>query len=225
MVSIDRVYQTVLSIANKEGFNYVTPQEFNLLANQAQIELFEEYFQDQARSMLNPSMDGDYSDSVRNLDEKIHMFENEATLMEDASDLFNYPSNFYRLGRVTLNNIIVDEVSTKELSYVRLSPLTYPTRKQPVYHRQEGGFKVYPTELMDTDRVVLHYVRRPVNVLWTTDNTGVFSDNDSQDFELHASEFPELVVKVLGYIGILIKQQDIINFAQVQEQGIEQNEL
>ena len=226
MVSIDRVYQTVLTIVNKEGFDYVTPQEFNLLANQAQIEIFEEYFQDQMRAGLGQMNDGDYSDSVRNLDEKISLFENDITIMEDANDVYLYPDNFYRLGRVWLNNVIADEVSNKELAYVRLSPLTAPTRKQPVYHRTEGGFKIYPSLLMDSDNVTLTYVRRPVDVEWAGDVNamGVFTEDGSQNFELHASEFPELVVKILGYVGILIKQQDIINFAQVQEQGIEQNE-
>ena len=40
MVNIDTVYQRVLAIANKEQRGYVTPQEFNLLANQAQMEIF-----------------------------------------------------------------------------------------------------------------------------------------------------------------------------------------
>ena len=39
-VSIDTVYQRVLAIANKEQRGYITPQEYNLLANQAQLELF-----------------------------------------------------------------------------------------------------------------------------------------------------------------------------------------
>ena len=36
-VNIDTVYQRVLTLANKEQRGYVTPQEFNLLANQAQM--------------------------------------------------------------------------------------------------------------------------------------------------------------------------------------------
>ena len=35
-VSVDTVYQRVLAILNKEQRGYVTPQEFNLFANQAQ---------------------------------------------------------------------------------------------------------------------------------------------------------------------------------------------
>jgi len=43
-ISIDTVYQRVLAIANKEQRGYITPQEFNLMANQAQLDMFEQYF-------------------------------------------------------------------------------------------------------------------------------------------------------------------------------------
>ena len=46
MISIDRVYQKVLAIANKEQRGYITPQEFNLFADQAQMEIFQQYFYD-----------------------------------------------------------------------------------------------------------------------------------------------------------------------------------
>ena len=46
MVNIDTVYQKVLAIANKEQRGYITPQEFNLFADQAQMDIFEQYFYD-----------------------------------------------------------------------------------------------------------------------------------------------------------------------------------
>ena len=45
-ISIDDVYQKVLSLANKEQRGYITPQEFNLFADKAQKEIFENYFHD-----------------------------------------------------------------------------------------------------------------------------------------------------------------------------------
>ena len=39
-ISIDTVYQRVLAITNKEQRGYVTPLEFNLIANQAQLLIF-----------------------------------------------------------------------------------------------------------------------------------------------------------------------------------------
>ena len=53
MVSIDEVYQQVLALANKEQRGYITPQEFNLFANQAQIAIFEQYFYDLDQAKRN----------------------------------------------------------------------------------------------------------------------------------------------------------------------------
>jgi len=46
MISVDSVYQKVLAIANKEQRGYITPQEFNLFAKQAQLDILEQYFYD-----------------------------------------------------------------------------------------------------------------------------------------------------------------------------------
>ena len=43
MVSVDTVYQKVLAFANKEQRGYITPQEFNMFADHAQKEIFEQY--------------------------------------------------------------------------------------------------------------------------------------------------------------------------------------
>ena len=41
---INEVRNTVLSIANKNNFGYITPNDFNLYARQAQLDIFEDYF-------------------------------------------------------------------------------------------------------------------------------------------------------------------------------------
>lgn len=44
MSLINTVRATVLSIANKNNFGYITPADFNLYAKQAQLDIFEDYF-------------------------------------------------------------------------------------------------------------------------------------------------------------------------------------
>ena len=64
MVNINTVYQRVLAIANKEQRGYITPQEFNLFANQAQLDIFEQYFYDLNQFQLVPGNDTTYSDMI-----------------------------------------------------------------------------------------------------------------------------------------------------------------
>ena len=54
-ISIDTIYQRVLAVANKEQRGYLTPQEFNLLANQAQQDIFDQYFYDLSQFKKMPS--------------------------------------------------------------------------------------------------------------------------------------------------------------------------
>ena len=42
-VNVNVVYQTVLLILNKEQRGYITPQEFNDIGSQVQLEIFEKY--------------------------------------------------------------------------------------------------------------------------------------------------------------------------------------
>ena len=70
-VSVDTVYQRVLAILNKEQRGYVTPQEFNLFANQAQLDIFEQYFYDINQYGRVPGNDTAFSDMLNILNEKI----------------------------------------------------------------------------------------------------------------------------------------------------------
>ena len=70
-VNVDTVYQRVLTIANKEQRGYITPQEFNLLANQAQLEIFEQYFYDINQFNRRNGNNTEYSDMLNILGEKI----------------------------------------------------------------------------------------------------------------------------------------------------------
>ena len=263
MVSIDNVYQTVLNILNKENRGYITPTEFNTLAKQAQTEIFEMYFTTQYRVSQGPMSDGDYSDIDRNIEEKITFFDNVMTIQtdqgtEDTIDttmavdprpgFYAYPSNFYRLGIVSVNGVHADEVSHKDLLYINRSPLTAPVATQPVYTRHEGGIVLYPlnsfTRNMTTDdppvfdgtytisgdvqEIEMVYVREPATPRWVGGSMmgQVIPDTanaDYQNFELHPSEEPELVAKILAYSGLIIRAADVLQAAAGKEQAINQD--
>ena len=235
MIAIDNVYKTVLNILNKENRGYITPSEFNTLAKQAQTEVFESYFTAQYRSEQGPMSDGDYSDIMRNYEEKITFFDNTATIDRRGFEnpnggvtgsYFPYPSNFYRLGVVTVDGRIADEVSHKDIPYVVLSPLTAPTKKQPVYTRHEQGLVLYPSNRIDQINMV--YVRVPATPQWvggTMMGQLVPNPEDTtyQNFELHPSEEPELVAKILAYSGVIVRAVDVVQAASAKDQQIMQS--
>lgn len=74
---INSVRNTVLSVANKNNYGYISPQDFNLYAKQAQIEIFEEYFgtYNKIINMENARMAGtDYADIEQPVAEAMETF-------------------------------------------------------------------------------------------------------------------------------------------------------
>ena len=53
-INVDKVYKTVLLIINKEQRGYLTPDEFNKIATQVQLEIFESYFETLNQQMRLP---------------------------------------------------------------------------------------------------------------------------------------------------------------------------
>lgn len=74
-VNVDVVYKTVLLILNKEQRGYMTPDEFNRVATQVQLEIFNEYFESINQQIRIQPNDSEYADRVKNLDEKISIFQ------------------------------------------------------------------------------------------------------------------------------------------------------
>ena len=105
MVNIDTVYQRVLALANKEQRGYITPQEFNLFANQAQMDIFEQYFYDRAQFGRLPGNKTMYADPIDILEEKIEIFHNSTSLTSN-SNIFTLPISILILIYLLLNSII-----------------------------------------------------------------------------------------------------------------------
>jgi len=219
MVRVDDVYQKVLALANKEQRGYITPQEFNLFADQAQKEIFEQYFYDLNQFSRVPGNSSEYSDVVDNINEKIAIFETVGTGLSLAP-------NLYRLGTVTVDDREVEEVQPNELLYMNNSAISRPTNSRRVYVRT-GPFAITVTPVA-LSVVNYTFVRLPARPTWgyVVVGTKALWDGgvNSTDFELHASEESELVYKILKFAGVSMKALDIMSAGQTQEQAQVQQE-
>ena len=223
-VSIDTVYQRVLAILNKENRGYVTPQEFNLFANQAQLEVFEQYFFDLNQYNRLPKNDTEYSDLPKLINEKLSKFKKSASVSY-MTDHFHLPSDLHKLGTVIYNDITpVEEIDKKNLLEYQLSKLTAPTTNNPVYIQSIGntsnhwGLIVYPTTI--NANISITYVRKPNEVTWSSQTVvgnALYNASASTDFELHDSEETNLVLKILLYAGVSIKDPNIAQLADAKE--------
>jgi len=80
MVNVNTVYQTVLLILNQQQRGYITPDEFNKIATQAQLTMFEAYASDLNQQYRLPSNDTEYSDRVKNIEQKLQFFQKNTVI-------------------------------------------------------------------------------------------------------------------------------------------------
>ena len=220
MINVDRIYQRVLTLANKEQRGYITPQEFNLFANQAQMDIFEQYFYDLNQFRRTPGNDTVHADVVDIIEEKISVFEQENTLTI-TSNIGSLAAlgNFYRLSSIREQNIFFELVTKKEARMFQLSPLTTPNTERPVYTLDQANHRVklFGRTLNGTT-VNVDYIRIPTTVNWTYVVVGEkalynANANDAQNFELHPSEETELVLKILTLAGFTLKDPNLLQIA------------
>tara|TARA_R110000803_G_scaffold113846_2_gene182276 strand:- start:3815 stop:4747 length:933 start_codon:yes stop_codon:yes gene_type:complete len=103
MSIINTVRATVLSIANKNNFGYITPNDFNLYAKQAQLDIFEDYFY-QYNSWLvkqNARVSGSgYADIVKGLVEVLDYFSLTKSLISSNGYDFTLPEDYYLINKI-----------------------------------------------------------------------------------------------------------------------------
>lgn len=103
---INSVRNTVLAIANKNNYGYISPQDFNLYCLQAQMDIFEDYFY-QYNNWINRenarTSGTGYADVIKNLEEVIDTFSATAYLAQPnagLNNLYNLPADYYLVNKI-----------------------------------------------------------------------------------------------------------------------------
>lgn len=225
---VDLVYKTLLTIINKENQGYVSPEEFNILANNVQMEIFRNYFEDENRDK-NRENRGMTNKGYSNLDfnerQRINQFSSVDTMFKNTSGQFELPNNLYFIeddGIVPIDEEgnqsgnVIEEVERHSIGYLKNS-ISSPSLTYPVYERYSDFINIYPEEIL---RVKIRYIRTPKQPRWTYFVTGSGSElfnpanPDFQDFELHESEFTNIITRMLSYFGINLREGEIIQIAE-----------
>jgi len=229
MINVDKIYQRVLTLANKEQRGYITPQEFNILANQAQMDIFEQYFYDLNQFLRTPGNSTVHADMVDMLEEKISIFETSATIAVAGNIAsLNNVDRFYRLSTVRDGNVTYENITKKEARLFENSPLARATNSRPTYiidgvNNNITLFGRTPT-LINVD-----YITSPKQAKWTyvvVDNKALHNSTaeDKQDFQLHASEETDLVLKILTLAGFTLKDPNLYQAAASEDMKSVQQE-
>jgi hypothetical protein len=230
-ININTVYQKVLALANKEQRGYITPQEFNLLADKAQNEIYENYFHKARTSNAKIKDDDTHTDTLEMIEAKLAPFYNapgNVTVTSGVVNLLN-PINgvntntdIYKLISVKYNSTgteykTVTEVNRKEFDLIteangQPGSVLYPTTNRPIYFRISGTqLSVLPMPTNGTDFKIAYY-KTPTAPKWdyvVVNEKALYNSNTSVDFELVVSEEEPLVLRILMLAGLTIQRPDV----------------
>ncbi len=106
-----------------------------------------------------------------------------------------------------------------------MSTITKPSEYFPVYVYEDKKIIIYPQTI--NSNVSVTYVRKPSDVTWNfTTTTGyyVWDPTTSVDFELDVSEQSTVILEVLKYAGVTIKDPAIVQAAAQELAANEINE-
>jgi len=237
-IDVNQVYTTCLSILNKKGSGYMTPDNFNKIAKTVQLELldraFYEYNRAVARQTGGRGAQG-YGDIPRKIQDKIDPFctsdtisltSGIGTLPSASSGSYNVSGVYNILNVSSTDNLTqIERIDKSKLSFLLSSPLTAPSTTFPMYYISADSIYVFPTTLTS---VSMYYVGTPADPKWnSTVDTSTFgtpvytyTSTGSQDFTLHISDEVDLILGILQYFGVIIKDPLVIQSAINESQSI-----
>ena len=111
-MNVNTVYTTVLSILNKEQRGYLTPDEFNKVATQVQLEIFEKFFEDYNQYIRMPKTDVEFASRMDHIREEFQVFEKTGPSITipagdaQTSNVYIQPSDLHRFGSVNYTKAV-----------------------------------------------------------------------------------------------------------------------
>ncbi len=233
-ININSVYKTVLVVLEQEKRGAILPTEFNKIANQAQKEIFTEYLDDYNQLLRMPQTDLAYADRMALLQEKISLFQTTATLTQSGttgtssasqpSDLYKIDELEYRASNGDITRI--EKINRYDLYTINQGSLTAPTLAYPVYTHENKFFAFYPNLM--SGNVKISYIKEPAQAKWGFNvdpdlGNYVYISNASRDFDIHASDEPLLVSKILTYAGVTSNDPKAASLGAQKEQQVAAN--
>ena len=219
---IDEIYSTVNTILSKEQDGYVSPSEYNDLAKLVQDEIFRGYFEDMNRD-YNRANRGFTNEGYANLvniqTQRLEPFIKDAPLTYDGGDgTYPIPSDVYLIddaGVIDDSGRVIERVDAYQVNYL-LRSTSPPTSLFKVHYIQGDKLRVLPATY--TDEITVSYLKKPTDPIWAYTVIGsgdaVYNESASTDFELHPSEFPNIVVRMLAYFSINLREGEVIQVAE-----------
>ena len=224
MINVDTVYQTVQTLINKEQRGYLTPQEFNLLANQAQQDIFEQYFYDLNAFILRSLQLGGEQHEIGDSQVLIRNKINQTTGV-------TYQVNAPIAGCVALpqgrgaGKIFVEDAAGNRRIIREINPEEILDLRGSRWHL--AGFDEYVYFKDGFNRIQVHtgsgqitsgcscenVIGSPGLVYWgdtVVNEQAIYNTSVSRNFDLVIEEQSDIVIKRLKLAGVSVEDKKLV---------------
>ena len=212
-IGINKVYRTVLSIANKEQGGFITPDNIAKIGGQVQLSIMEDNIVEY-KNLINKRTMYDhaegYGDLVDLYKAKLDAFLKTSTASV-SGNVVSMPSDVYKLLGVYSTNRATkyEEVKRYELNGILSSPLTQPTTDFPIFYNNNAnsGVTLNPTE---SGNVSLDYFKFPEQPRW-----GYFKNSNNGAYIYDSNTYNET--------GLVVKENALQSIASNITGGVDGN--
>lgn len=227
---INFIKERVEDLGNKyQAFGYLTPEEFNREIKQAQMDEISE-------QRLRYEMGTISSDNLDSLKVSDNISVNSSGVMTRPSDYLFFDSaqyvTFYSnsKGEQKQTLVPIEAITTNEEAERLSSELKTPSRYFPICVLRDATIQFHPQTL---GNVKLNYLKIPADPFWnyvTTSGQPVYAptggsqtnpndgSNDSTNVVLPFQLIPSLIRRVCLQLGIQVRQADIVQIMEQQQQ-------
>lgn len=237
-MNIDSVFKLVTFISNKEQSGVISPSEFNLLAERAQMQVFREDYGLPEEYQVSHPIPKKAFQITQNITDDLMIFIFKTNLFLKKDGTVNLPGDYIHYTSIRhsvfdkdkkTKEIDVQVIDDDKIGYVLNSSIVAPTIKDAVcsfYGRKSNGtsekyLEIFPKEIQ---KLIFTYLRKPVTPKWAfsiVNGRPVYNPGDSVDFEYPDIEHNRIVIRILSFVGINLREGQLQQYTQTKEvQGV-----
>ena len=219
-MNVNDMYRICQFAVNKAQNGYLTPSEFNLTINQAQVSYqdyllgeFQQYQYGRPQARINYSQN-------ENIRQRLSPLITSATLTINGSGESAYPADYVQADTIITTAFNRVRFVQQDALYSYYNSQIDPIATNPIYLLEPTGFQFYPVTL---GSAILTYVKDAPEIIWaytTVSGRPVYSSGTSVQPVWDNVDLLEIIARALKLIGLNLQDGQVQQYAnQVTQTG------
>jgi hypothetical protein len=212
-MNVNDMYRICQFAVNKAQNGYLTPSEFNLTINQAQVSYqdyllgeFQQYQYGRPQARINYSQN-------ENIRQRLSPLITETTLSINGSGEAAYPADYVQADAVRTSAFKRVRYVQQDSLYSYYNSVIDPIETNPIYLLEPTGFQFYPLTL---GSAILTYVKDAPTIVWaytTVSGRPVYSSGTSVQPVWDNVDLLEIIARALKLIGLNLQDGQVQQYA------------